>query len=388
MAARRTLLSAAALGAAFGAALGPRTASAQSTPGSVGPASGQSGNRAPLPTNPAASPGRWRPTHRIGFGGQPISNGFGRVIPDAQAIATVDAAWEAGVRLYDTSPWYTLGRGERRLGTVLSSKPRDEFVISTKIGRVLEADPSLGLRRVANWADAPSFRYRYDYTADGTRRSIEDSLQRLGLPRLDIVFVHDLGPGNERDLGRPWREVFDIARRGAFPTLARMKEEGIIKAWGMGVNDPEPILAALEVAEPDIMLAATQYSMADHAKALDGIVPAMQSKGVSMMVGAPLNAGFLAGGDRFNYGAAIPDAMRQKRERMMRVAAEHNVNLRVAALHFLNASPVVSCLIPGASTPEQARQNADAFRTTIPAAFWAQMKEQGLIDARAPVPSA
>ncbi len=158
MAARRALLTATALGATIGTALAARPAASQTTPGSVGPAAGAAGSRAPLPTNPTGAPGRWRPTHRVGFGGQPISNGFGRVVPDAQAIATVDAAWEAGVRLYDTSPWYTLGRGERRLGTVLSSKPRDSFVISTKVGRVLEPDPSLGLRRVANWADAPSFR--------------------------------------------------------------------------------------------------------------------------------------------------------------------------------------------------------------------------------------
>ncbi|WP_338661157.1 aldo/keto reductase [Pararoseomonas sp. SCSIO 73927] len=383
MTARRSLLSAATLGALLAPhVLAAQTRSGATTPGAASNTSTGSG----LPMNAPRTGGRWRPPHRLGLGGQPLSNGFGKVVSDETAIDVMNAAWDAGTRLYDTSPWYTLGRGERRMGQVLSSKPRDEFVLATKVGRLLNPDRELGLRRVANWADAPPFRHVFDYTADGTRRSIEDSLQRMGLSRIDIVFVHDLSPST-RDLpGNDWRAQFEIARRGAFPTLARMKEEGIIKAWGMGVNDPEPITAALEVAEPDIFLAATQYSLADHAKALDGIIPAIQAKGASIMVGAPLNGGFLSGRDRFNYGGSIPAAMAEKREKMLRVARNHGVDLRVAALHFLNASPVVSCFVPGASSPEQPRQNAEAFRTTIPAAFWAEMRAEGLVDQRAPLP--
>lgn len=376
---RRSFLTAASVGTALGA-IGmawPATAQTVAAPARMSPDG--------LPSNPATQSGRWRPPQRLGLGGQPLSNGFSRVVPDAQAIATVEAAWNAGIRLYDTSPWYTLGRGERRMGTVLSSKPRDEFVIATKIGRILEPDASLGLRQVANWANAPSFRYRFDYTADGTRRSIEESLQRLGLARIDIVFVHDLSPSTS-DIG-DWREQFEIARQGAFPTLQRMREEGIIKAWGLGVNDPEPILAALEVAEPDIFLAATQYSLIDHNRAMGGIMPALEKAGASIMVGAPLNAGFLAGKDRFNYGQSIPEAMLEKRRRMQDVARNHNVDLRVAALHFLNASPQVSCMVPGASHPDQPVQNAEAFRTTVPSQFWAELREKGLIDPRAAVPA-
>ncbi|PZR11307.1 MAG: L-fucose dehydrogenase [Azospirillum brasilense] len=375
---RRALLSAAALGTA---AFLARPAVAQTTP-ARGPAG------AALPVNDPGASGRWRPPQRLGLGCQPLSNGFGKVVSPATAIATVESAWDSGMRLFDTSPWYGLGRSERRIGAVLSTKPRDEFTLSTKVGRVLEPDAGLALRRVANWAEAPAFRYRYDYSADGTRRSIEDSLQRLGLSRIDIVFVHDLSPGNERDLGRPWREAFEEARKGAFPALQRMKEEGIIKAWGMGVNDPEPILAALEVAEPDIFLAATQYSLAEHGRALDGIIPAVRAKGVSLMIGAPLNGGFLAGKDRYDYGSSIPEPMQRKRSRMQAVAREHEVDLRTAALHFLDAQPAVSCFVPGASHPDQPRQNAESFRTTVPAGFWAQMKEEGLIDRRAPTPTA
>ncbi|MFC3126034.1 aldo/keto reductase [Pseudoroseomonas globiformis] len=376
---RRSFLTTASLGAAFGAIGLGRAAAAQTRDqGTAG--------RAPdsLPRN-SGDQGRWRPTHRLGLGGQPLSNGFGKVVSDTQAIATVEAAWNAGIRLYDTSPWYTLGRGERRMGTVLSSKPRDEFQIATKIGRILEPDAGLDLRRVANWADAPAFRHRFDYTADGTRRSVEDSLQRLGLGRIDIVFVHDLSPGTS-DIG-DWREQFEIARQGAFPALERMKREGMIKAWGLGVNDPEPILAALEAAEPDIFLAATQYSLIDHDRAMDGIVPAIQKAGASIMVGAPLNGGFLAGKERFNYGQNIPEAILEKRRRMLRVARNHGVDLRVAALQFLDASPVVSCSVPGASHPEQPVQNVEAFRAAIPAQFWSELREEGLIHERAAVPA-
>ncbi|MCR0981989.1 aldo/keto reductase [Roseomonas populi] len=380
MTARRSLLSAATIGAL----LAPHVLASQTTSGSTPSGSTTSSG---LPMNGPRQGDRWRPPHRLGLGGQPLSNGFGKVVSDETAIEVMNAAWDSGIRLYDTSPWYTLGRGERRMGQVLSSKPRDEFVLSTKVGRLLNPDRELGLRRVANWADAPPFRHVFDYTADGTRRSIEDSLQRMGLSRIDIVFVHDLSPSTSDIPDKDWRAQFEIARRGAFPALAKMKEEGIIKAWGMGVNDPEPIMAALEVAEPDIFLAATQYSLADHSKALDGIIPAIQAKGASIMVGAPLNGGFLAGKNRFNYGPSIPAAMTEKRERMEHVARNHGVDLRVAALHFLNASPVVSCFIPGASTPEQPRQNAQAFRTTIPAGFWAEMKKEGLIDGRAPTPA-
>jgi D-threo-aldose 1-dehydrogenase len=375
---RRSFLSAASFGAAaLGAtALAGRGASAQ-TPTVSAPA--------PLPRNEPGQ-GRWRPPQRIGMGGVALGNGLKIVTSEADALGAMQAAWEGGVRLFDTSPWYGLGLSERRMGFFLQSKLRDGFTLCTKVGRVLDPDPKMGLRDdVGAWRNAPPFRYRYDYTADGTRRSVEDSLQRLGLSQIDVVYIHDLSPDNE-DLGDKWREQFEIARTGAMPALVRMKEEGLIKAWGLGVNRPGPILATLEVAEPDIFLAATQYSLLDHAQALKDIFPACAAKGVSIMVGAPLNAGFLAGRNRFNYGAEVPTAMRQKRERLQEVARKHETDLRIAALHFLDANPTVCASIPGARNAQQARQNADALRTPVPAAFWAELKERKLIAEGAPVP--
>lgn len=381
MATRREFLTAATIGAAMAPSLfSAKTFAANAPHASTPPIP------ADLPVNPTQSGGRWRPNQRFGLGGVPISNGFGKVVTDKTAIDIMEAAWDAGVRLFDTSPFYTLGRGERRMGQVLSSKPRDEYVLSTKVGRILEPDASLGLRQVAIWADAPPFKHRYDYTADGTRRSIEDSLQRLGIARLDVVYVHDLGPGTPDLPGKDWRAQFEIARKGAFVALQKMKEEGIIKAWGLGVNEPEPIIEALKVAEPDVLLAATQYSLADHSKALDAMIPAVAASGASISVGAPLNGGFLAGAARFNYRPQIPPEMAQKYQKMRQIAQSHNVDLRTAALQFLNASPVVSSIIPGASHPDQVISNAKAFSIKIPSDFWAEMKHEGLIDPRAPVP--
>lgn len=371
MTARRALLSAAALAAAT--PMLARTASAQTS--------------AVLPAN-AASTGsqRWRPPQRIGMGGNALGNGLGQITPDSDALGAMQAAWDNGIRLFDTSPWYGLGLSERRMGVFLGGKPREDFTLSTKIGRVLDPDQKLGLQNdVGAWRNAPPFRYRYDYTADGVRRSVEDSLQRMGLSRIDIVYIHDLAPSNA-DLGERWREQFEIARKGAMPALTRMREEGLIKAWGLGINDPEPGLMVLEAAEPDILLAATQYSLADHAEALRGLLPACQRRGVSIMVGAPLNAGFLSGRNRFNYGRSMPAAMVQKRQRLQAIAQAQKVDLRSAALHFANAHPAVSCIIPGARNAEQARQNAESMRGSIPSDFWGELKEANLIEAQAPTP--
>jgi D-threo-aldose 1-dehydrogenase len=157
----------------------------------------------------------------------------------------------------------------------------------------------------------------YDYSAPGVRRSIEDSLQRLGIESIDIVFVHDLSPDNT-SLDGGWERHFEIARKGAFPELTRMRQEGLIKGWGLGVNRPEPILATLDVADPDIFLLASQYSLIDHQYALDHVFPAVRARNVSLVIGSALNAGFLSGSDRYNYGPEIPAGYEEKRRVLQR----------------------------------------------------------------------
>lgn len=323
----------------------------------------------------------WRPPVRFGLGGVALGNGF-HPVTEAQAHDTLHAAWDAGVRYYDTSPFYGFGLSERRFGHFLHTQRRDDYTLSTKVGRIFTAGtpPAGGL-----WKDPSPFVYRYDYTADGVKRSIEDSLQRLGVERIDIVYVHDLSPENDQELGG-WKHAFGIAAQGAFPALTRLREDGVIKAWGLGVNRIEPILEAMKVADPDLCLLATQYSLVNHAETLERLFPQLEQRGVSIVVGAPFEAGFLSGKDRYDYGSQIPADKAQARERMRALAAEHRVELRSAALQFAAAPKVVAAVIPGARSPEQVRANAVSMTAKIPAAFWEALRREGLIREAAPIP--
>jgi len=198
------------------------------------------------------------------------------------------------------APWYGLGLAERRYGNFLHNKHRNDYVLSTKVGKLLKASTTAKDKRYFPFSPSPND-VVYDYTASGVRRSIEDSLQRLGIDSIDIAFVHDISPDNKY-LPTPWTEQFAIAQKGAFPELTRMREEGLIKGWGIGVNTPEPILRLLEVADPDVCLLASQYSLIDHKNALNQVFPAARASKVSFVVGSSLNAGFLSGSPRYNYG--------------------------------------------------------------------------------------
>lgn len=326
--------------------------------------------------------GHYRPPVRFGLGGVAIGNGF-RETSDEEADETLQAAWAAGVRYFDTSPWYGLGLSERRFGHFLDQRKREDFVLSTKIGRLLVPDPEF---KHGMWKGNLGFNYKYDYTAEGARRSVEDSLQRLGLSSIDIVFIHDLSPDNG-DMKEKWTEFFEIAAKGAMPELTKMRGEGLIKGWGFGVNTPQPILKALEVSDPDIFLAATQYSLMKHEEALENLLPACERHGVSIVVGAPLNAGYLAGVDRYDYSGKIPDGFAEKREKIRRIAKEHGTDLRTAALQFTAAPKVVAATIPGARSAKQVEENAASMKATIPSEFWTALKKEKLIAENAPVPS-
>ncbi|WP_394002957.1 aldo/keto reductase [Luteimonas sp. WGS1318] len=376
---RRTFLSAAALGAATLAAA-PMLARAQTTPGDVLPTRGTTRPTA-LPTNPARGP-RYRPTSRVGLGCAPIGNNWA-VVTEEDAQATIEAAWDGGMRLFDTSPWYGLGRSERRLGHVLGQKPRDEYVVSSKVGRLLTATRETPK---VSWKDPPPFDYHYDYSAAGTRRSIEDSLQRMGLDSIDIVLIHDLSPDNA-DMGERWTEYFEQARTGAFVELTKMRDEGLIKAWGMGVNTPDPALRAIEVADPDIFLLACQYSLLDHQRALDATFPKLAERDISVIVGSPLLAGFLAGRDRYLYGAQpVPPDAEDKRATAQRIVAAHGVDLRTVSLQFANAPDVVSAIVPGSRNAAQVAENVASMSVAIPDDVWAELRAAGILADNAPVP--
>lgn len=359
--------------AGTGLALSPLLSTA-ATSGSV---------RAPeaLPVNSDRSK-RYRPTHRIGLGGAIGLGNMRRVLTEKEAFELLQTAWEEGIRYYDTSPWYGLGISERRHAMLLAAKELGSYEISSKIGRLLEPDPGYDHD---GWEGVNNFNYTYDYSASGTRRSIEDSLQRMGVPSLDMVFIHDLSPDNV-DMGENWRDYFQTALNGAMPELIKMREEGLIKGWGMGVNTIPPAQAAIEQSDPDVILLATQYSLLKHDDALNRLFPLAEQREVSFVLGAPLNSGYLAGNNYYNYKKGAPEHIHQRREQYRKLAKEMNVDLRTAALQFCNTPNVVSAILPGASKPEHIRENMASLSASIPSEFWEAAKRKGLIEENAPVP--
>lgn len=338
---------------------------------------------ASLPDNPPLASKLFPPEAKFGVGGTQLGNMF-KVTPDDQAGDMLEAAWDSGVRYFDTSPWYGLGLSERRMGHFLDGKAPNEYVLSTKVGRLLIPDTSVDSINI--WHGDLNFNYRYDYSAAGVRRSIEDSLQRLGLPKIDLVYIHDLAPSNA-DLGDDWKSYLDTAINGAMPELTRMREEGIIGGWGMGVNDIEPSLAAIDNADPDVILQATQYTLLKHENALQRLFPKCRDNEVSLVIGAPLGSGFLAGTNYWMYSKEIPEGLWAQRDRLAAIAHEHGTDLRTAALQFTAAPDVVAATIPGARDAVQARENRQSMGAKIPAEFWQTLKREGLIAENAPTPS-
>ncbi|WP_457809069.1 aldo/keto reductase [Kushneria sp. EE4] len=377
MASRRDFLALSAVAAAAGVAA-PRLMAAQKKGGD----SDQARRDEALPNNPPLAMDLFPPEHKYGVGGTQLGNMY-RVTSEEEATGMLAAAWEGGARHFDTSPWYGLGLSERRLGRFLFDKDPSEYLLSTKVGRLLIPDAST--KNAGNWQGNLRTNYRYDYSADGVRRSIEDSLQRMGVSKIDLVYIHDLSPDN-KDMGSQWQEYFETARKGAIPELERLRDEGIIGGWGMGVNEIEPSLAALDAGTPDVILQATQYTLLNHRDALDRLFPVCRERDVSLVIGAPLGSGFLAGSNHWMYSTDIPDGFTEQRDRISAIAREHGTDLRTAALQFSAAPDVVGATIPGARTAEHARQNQASMTVDIPADFWDALKSQGLIEEDAPVP--
>ncbi|MEV6751143.1 aldo/keto reductase [Streptomyces sp. NPDC051214] len=326
----------------------------------------------------------------LGFGTAPLGNMF-RAIPDAEAAATVEAAWDQGIRYFDTAPFYGAGLSEIRLGDVLAGHPRDDYVLSTKVGRVIldEAeDPAardLGEKGGLFEHGRPN-KMVNDYTADATLRSIEDSLKRLRTDRLDIVWVHDVA---QDFYGDAWLAAYEQARTGAFRTLDRLRDEGVIEAWGLGVNRVEPLELTLDLDEPqpDAFLLAGRYTLLDHDRALQRLLPAAAARNVDVVVGGPYSSGILAGGQHFEYQKA-PAEIVAKVERIKALVERHGVGIKSAALQFSLAHPATVAAIPGATRPSRIAEDVAALGEKIPAAFWTDLRAEKLIAEDAPVPTA
>ncbi|MEV0096798.1 aldo/keto reductase [Streptomyces sp. NPDC050738] len=325
---------------------------------------------------------------RIGFGTAPLGNMF-RAIPDEEAAATVQAAWDQGIRYFDTAPLYGAGLAEIRLGDVLADKPRDAYVLSSKVGRVIldeVEDPAarqLGEKGALFEHGRPN-KIVHDYTADATMRSVEDSLKRLRTDRLDIVYVHDIA---QDFYGDDWVAKYEEARTGAFRVLTRLRDEGVIKAWGIGVNKVEPLEMTLDLDEPrpDAFLLAGRYTLLDHARALQRLLPTAAEQGVDIVVGGPYSSGILAGGSHFEYGDA-PAHIVDKVGRIKGLTQEHGIGIKSAALQFVLAHPAVAAAIPGATRPSRIAEDLGALTEDVPYAFWKSLRDQKIIAHDAPVP--
>lgn len=325
---------------------------------------------------------------KLGFGTAPLGNMF-RNIPEQEAIATVDAAWDHGIRLFDTAPFYGAGLAELRLGQALAKRNRDDYVLSTKVGRLIldELEDPAG-RELGEKGGLFEFGRKNkvvnDYSADATLRSIEASLARLNTDRLDIVYVHDIA---QDFYGDEWLAQYEIARTGAFRVLSRLREEGVIKSWGLGVNRVEPLEITLELdeAKPDVFLLAGRYTLLDHDRSLQRLMPAAARQNVDIVVGGPYSSGILAGGTHFEYQKASPEII-AKVDKIKGIAQRHQVSVKSAALQFVLANPAVAAVIPGASRPERIVEDKAALNALIPAEFWHEMRVQKLVAQDAPLP--
>lgn len=298
---------------------------------------------------------------RLGLGCAPLGNLFAPV-SEHDAAATVEAAWQAGVRFFDTAPLYGHGLSERRLGTALSRYRREEFVVATKVGRLLQ--PPVGTPPVSIFADAPALEPVFDFSRDGVLRSIEASLQRLGLDRIDVVHVHDPDDHEAEALA------------GAFPALLELREHGVVQAVGCGMNQTEMLDRVVERVDLDCVLLAGRYTLLDRRGA-DSLLPRCQERNVGVIIGGVFNSGLLADPDAnptFDYAPA-PSALADRARRMRASCERHGTRLPAAALQFALRHPAVTSVVVGARSAAEIRDDVDDAHTPLAPDLWAELEQ-------------
>ncbi|MCX5269453.1 aldo/keto reductase [Streptomyces sp. NBC_00199] len=313
----------------------------------------------------------------LAFGAAALGNLF-TPVSDRAAAETVDAAWDAGIRTFDTAPHYGLGLSERRLGAALRTRPRDAYVVSTKVGRLLEPT---GPREpagddLANGFAVPATHHRvWDFSADGVLRSVEASLERLGLDRIDVALLHD--PDDH----------LDLALRNAYPALERLRAEGVVGAIGAGMNQSDALARFVTDTDVDVVLLASRYTLLEHG-ALDRLLPEASARGKSVIVGGVLNSGLLADprpGATYDYTPA-PDSLLERALHLKAVCARHGVPLRAAALRFPSGHPAVASVLTGARCPDEVGDTVAMLRMPVPDALWDDLRQEGLLPEHAPRP--
>lgn len=324
----------------------------------------------------------------LGLGGAPMG-GFRANISDAEAVALTDAGYEAGIRYFDTSPFYGYGRSELRMGAALRQKPRDSYVLSTKIGRILHPMKP-GEKPPADFREngLAGFAPEYDYTYDGVMRSLEHSHFRLGISRIDIVLVHDVDFWTIKDRGildQRFKTVMD----SGFRALDELRKAGVIGAIGVGINESDTSLRFIQAGDFDCMLLAGRYTLLEQG-ALDAFLPECVKRGVSVILGGPYNSGILTGGVKpgatHDYVAA-PAALIDKAQKIEAVCRRHGVELGAAAMQFPLFHPALCAVIPGALSIAEVKQNVGRMSVKIPTDLWSELKREKLLDPNAPTPN-
>lgn len=322
----------------------------------------------PVESNPLLQ--RLRTEGWLGFGAAPIGNLY-RAISDDVAIAAVDAAWQAGLRYFDTAPHYGLGLSEKRVGQVLAAKPRDEYLLSTKVGRLLRPNPDPKPGIVEAYDTTNELRRVRDYSADGVKRSIEESLERLGVDRIDIVYIHD--PDDY------WKEAIS----GAVPALSQLRSEGVIGAYGAGMNQAEMLERFVREGDLDLVMLAGRYTLLEQESSVP-LRKACAERGVGVVNVGVFNSGLLAN-DRppadahYNYEQA-PAELIARANQLADLAEKHGTTLPTAALAFSYRNPLVTSVVLGMRTVEQVRDNVDLAAREVPEEFWTEAAELGFIE--------
>jgi D-threo-aldose 1-dehydrogenase len=308
----------------------------------------------------------------IGFGAAGLGNLY-RAVTRKAANETLEAAWEAGMRYFDTAPYYGVGLSERRVGDFLHDKPRSEFVISTKVGRRIHPVPH-GPIPFHGYVDTLPFRPEYDYTYDGIMHSLESSYARLGLASIDILFVHDIGVYTHGEEGNA-KHFRDLMESG-IKALDELRSSGVIKAYGLGVNESRVILDVMKGADLDVCLLAGRYSLLDRTSVAE-LLPECIKRQVSLVIGGVFNSGILATGAvegaHFDYMTAPPEILERVRG-METVAARHGILLSAAAMQFPFNHPAVASVLVGTSSPDLLHRNLDALKVPVPEAAWAEFE--------------
>ncbi len=323
---------------------------------------------------------------RFGLGGAPLGNLY-TPLPEAQAQATIQRAYEQGVILFDTAPLYGYGLSEHRMGHTLRTKERKDYVLCTKVGRYL-LPQTVGDVKHDIFKINPSFKTCLDYSYDGVMRAVEQSYQRLGIYPADILLIHDLEPENFSDLAE-YHQHFDLAMKGAYLALNELKRSGDIKAIGVGLNSIQGCLNFSREGDFDCFMLAGRYTLLEQ-ESLEELLPICLQKDISILIAGSYNSGILATGAvpgaKFNYEPAPAEIM-EKVARIEAVCQRHNTPLPAAAIQFPLAHPAVATVVSGAAKPEEVDQNMQWMSQAIPDELWQELKHEGLLRKDAPIPS-